>query len=187
MKLIIALLPILLAACGGGGSSGITSKPLDQCRVTVQLIGDSTTAEQDDRMQRYVDSQVGKGVASVVNSGVGNTTVAQAPAPIPGAILVVGYGINDVRLTHEEFTARMLALKADIYTTPTHVTVLDNSAFAAMIRGIAPQVKAELVDVYAANIPLRDGVHPTPAGYEQLVSMTGPAVVRAVLSRCASN
>lgn len=184
MKTSLALiLPLLLAACGGGGSDASETPP--PCRATVQLMGDSTTFQQGGLLQEYVDSALGKGVASVVNSGVGSTTAAQLPERIPGAILVIGFGINDVgRLALPDFSARLAATRADVYVTPVRVTELDNAAYAEAVREVAVSQRKALADVFKATLPLVDGVHPSLEGYRTLVGITGPVVIETIKARC---
>lgn len=169
-----SLLCLLLAACGGGGGD----EPA--CSSRVQLIGDSTQEQQRNNLQRALGS------VSVINMGVGGTTAAQAPAVDAGAVSIVNYGINDMRLgvSVEQYKAALRKINASAYETPSP----PYDGYAQAMREVAAELGRPVIDVsaYVRSLPgwearVPDGVHPDAGLYEEITQrVVAPAVAKMV-------
>lgn len=184
---------VLLSACGGGGSADSPSvTPAQTCSKTVQvqMFGDSTQEQQGNYLQLALDLALGPGVAVVENLGLSGSTAADFPASKVrrGSIVVVNYGINDVRATGasvEAYKARLRAINASMYQTPSPPF----DGYAQAMREVAAELGRPVIDVSAKVRAMPgwearawDGVHPDPGLYwiisQQIVAPALAELVR---------
>lgn len=200
----MCLILLALTACGGGGSSipapvsQPAPAPAQDCAkpVLVQFFGDSTQEQQHGNHQVSLDLALGPGVAVAENLGVSGTTAADFPAAKvkPGAVVVVNYGINDIRApgaSVETYKARLRAIAPTVYETPSPPF----DGYAEAMREVAAELGRPVIDVSATvrampgwEARVWDGVHPDPGLYGIISrDIVAPSLVAEVRKRlCAS-
>lgn len=209
MKTAALLLPLVLAACGGGGSSAPTNEPLGSaCSVSVLLNGDSTawgfepggggaraTIYPELALQRAMDARFGAGVVTVATGAVSGTTSADALSqPRDADIVVYNPGINDVAygVQPEAYRANLRVLATvpgAVFVTPT--PVWQQVGYDGIMREVAAEASLPLADARAWALGTdwwayaTDGVHPTSEGYEALAhDVLMPVLEPLITSRC---
>lgn len=188
MKLAVYLTALLLTACGGGGSSA--PPPADPEAYTISAYGDST---QHAHGQPHAASRPGakiynRGVRGSNSSqllagtdGVNFAWPTQMQREI-ARIVVINHGINDRDLTTYKANLRSMVEQAQAAgkvvvleepnpagETVTETMTRNNFVIADFdLRRAAMRDLATHMGVYfcsQARVPLRDGIHPTEAGY----------------------
>ncbi|QIM51634.1 SGNH/GDSL hydrolase family protein [Hydrogenophaga crocea] len=191
MKAIVYLTALLLAACGGGGST-IPTQPEPTGGYLVSAYGDST---QEAQGQPHAASRPG---AMVYNRGVSGTNEQQLLAGTDGRnyawaemvkresarIVVINHGINSRGYPLSEYRQNLKTL-VEVAQAAGLVVMLEEPNPAGETR--TPLMDALKFDVEAfekrraamrevashtgvyfcaqPRVPLADGIHPTPEGY----------------------
>jgi lysophospholipase L1-like esterase len=202
---------VLTACGGGGGDAPMpptktpAAPPAPTCTprtVSVALVGDSTLygflvltgAQATDnpgvRLQNDMDAEFGAGSVVVTNYAVSGTTSAQA-SKVAADVIVTNYGINDAHLgvPVADYITNMRAIGATLIETPnptwgTVYGAIDDAPYAAAGRTLGLPVadtQAYMLARQGWQDLLPDGVHPTEAGYVEIVdNVLAPAVAKQV-------
>lgn len=198
-----AVLVLVLTLCAGSDATPPPSVQTCSPRtVSVALVGDSTlygflvstggqAADNPGvRLQHDMDAKFGAGAVVVTNHAVSGTTSSQAPK-VAADVVVTNYGINDAHLgvPVADYVAYMHTIGATLIETPnpTWGTVygrIDDAPYAAAGRTLGlPVADTHRYMLARANWQdlLPDGVHPTEAGYADIVdNVLAPAVAKQV-------
>lgn len=206
-----------LTACGGGEAPDSrpdpaypiqASAPASTCTprvVTVALPGDSTQFGVDGNtggpalhnpgaeLQTMMDLEFGVGAVVVTDVGVPGTVAAQVPQ-VHADVVVVNYGINDMRepgQTPEKFAIELGRSGATLIET--QLPIVDRTWPEAAYVGAAKGVGLPVADVNAYVLSLPNwqshypdtaagaGVHPDDSLYELVVdNVLAPAVAAQV-------
>ncbi len=179
------LLVALAAGCGGGDSS--STPPAAR---TLQLFGDSTQHEAAPFYRRRLGARLVDSSVAGTRSGdlISGTTSDPRPwpAPVVGDLVLVNHALNDSAVAaHVELEAYRANLRrlADapglvLFETPNPVTdpIRNPAPYVQVMREVAAERGVRLVDVYGcltarADWPtlIRDGTHPSDAGYAYIV------------------
>ena len=143
-------------------------------------------------MQQWMDGRFGPGVVTVTNHGKSGSGAADFPAGLvqPGAITVVNYGINDIRMPGANVSAyktRMAAIAPAIFQTPNP----SFDGYAQAMREVALQLGRPVIDVSKEfraqpnwSSQLTDTVHPSWSALLWIVyQVVGPALADQVDQR----
>lgn len=172
-------LAMLLAACGGGGSSTPTESNLPAPVVHIVAFGDSTQAAHGNP---HAASRPGW---TIENKGISGSSTAQwlakwfdELAATKAPIVIYNGGLNDGGLTLDEYKHALRELvritrayrKQLILEQPNNAAAhagFDLAKFNERRAAMGPLAAAEGVYFCAQpDVPLADGAHPTAAGYE---------------------
>jgi len=185
---------------------------VEGCTVSVLLNGDSTLWGYEPKgggaraavypelaLQRAMDVRFGPGVVLVRTGAVSGTTSTDAlTQPRDADIVVYNSGINDVAYSHGEpqYWRNLRTLVQEVpgvvFQTPLPVfgtTVsYDGIMRAVAIEGAVPLIEARAWAESKGDwwAYATDGVHPSSAGYEELVHVQMPVLVPLVLEKCAT-
>jgi lysophospholipase L1-like esterase len=177
---------VLLVACGGGGSAPPTA--------TVQTFGDSTQVLAFPYWQKLLGNRVT--LRAVNGTGTRALLLGQDclngpwPQDFKADWAVINHGLNDggigaAAITLDEYRDNLRKLVAAghgrvILETPNPSTQVERAnmgAYAQVMRDVAAETHAPLIDVHARmqqrpDWPglLSDGAHPTPEGLEFIVN-----------------
>lgn len=177
-----SILAVLVAGCGGGGSSVAPSTaPSNQPVPVVQVAayGDSTQAAQG---QPHAASRE---AFTVRNEGVSGSYTqqlldgtdgvhkpwSQEMAQSTASIVVVNHGINDWRYPIAQYRANLRELvrvarehkKLIVLEVPNQTTTPESDTVRQAMRDTAAEVGAYLCE--QPPVPLSDWAHPTSEGY----------------------
>lgn len=203
--LVAGLCGLTLGGCGGGqggasdvpdGYQRINGRLLPLCTpqssIRVQLFGDSTQELQGTEVQQWMDGRFSPGVVNVTNHGKSGSGVADFPAGLvqPGAITVINYGINDIRLPNANmstYKTRMAAIAPTVFQTPNP----SYDGYAQAMRDVAVQLGRPVIDVSTEfrkqpnwSSQLTDTVHPSWSALLWIVyQVVGPALADQVDKR----
>jgi lysophospholipase L1-like esterase len=186
MRIVVALLCGVLAACGGGGDA---TEPSAACTVSnplrIQLFGDSTQEGWDGQTQAYapippaaalqaeLEGRLGPGRVVVTSRAVDKSTASDLaagtdglnaawPAPVDADIVIINHGINDA--THggslADYRAALDKLAQApalvIFETPNIIRHVDLAPWAQAMREVAAQRGVAVADTYAYTAALPD-------------------------------
>jgi lysophospholipase L1-like esterase len=185
---------------------------IEGCTVTVLLNGDSTAWGYEPKgggartavypelaLQQAMDVRFGVGTVLVRTGAVSGTTSTDALVqPRDADIVVYNSGINDVAYGHGESqywkNLRILALEVPgaVFQTPLPVFGTLRS-YDEIMRAVAIENAVPLIEARAWAEAMgdwwayaTDGVHPSSAGYAELVKVQMPVLTPLVLEKCAT-
>lgn len=188
---------LLLAACGGGGSSGPSAMP--HAGQVLEIYSDSTglTAgsngkawpDQISLPGRQVSNQSVSGLAAIhLLAGRPQANVAPWALQMrrsPAATVLVGLVINDAVNTDPATFASTLAQIASIaraegkqviFQTANPTDLPEVTQYSQLMRQTAAALDAPLIDQDASlqgRAATVDGVHPTPATVDRMAAYAG--------------
>jgi lysophospholipase L1-like esterase len=170
---------LALAACGGGGSGSPVYSG-------TEVYGDSTGLGVGTDGKNWPES------IGAVNRSIGGLAAINLLAGEPGrgvrpfadymrestaSTVIIALRINDIVNTEPAIYAdalrRLSALaigRRVIFCTSNPTPLPRDAEFAQVMRDVASERGIVLIDMYGLAIPLRDGVHPTAAGYDLMRS-----------------